>query len=102
MPRELPREHTRTYFLGKLARELELRGLECALRPSPPSLKVTDPETVMFSETVDCAAGADGWVYRWSWGEALSPADDPSLAADRIVKVFASGPPQRRADLDDL
>jgi hypothetical protein len=85
----MPREHTRTYFLGKLARELELRGLECALRASPPSLKVTDPETTMFSETVDCVALTDGWVYRWSWGEVLSSAEDPATAADRIVKVFA-------------
>ncbi|MBO3748619.1 hypothetical protein J5X84_21290 [Streptosporangiaceae bacterium NEAU-GS5] len=96
------REHTRTYFLGKLARELEVRGLACALRPSPPSLRVSDPETLMFSEIVDCVAMADGWVYRWSWGDVLSSAEDPAAAAERIVKVFTSGTPHPLANQDDL
>lgn len=87
-----PREHTRTYFLGKLATELEARGLEAALRANPPSLKVRDPDTAMFSETVDCVALPDGWFYRWSWGEVVESTDVPAAAADRIVKVFTTAP----------
>ncbi|WP_067179192.1 hypothetical protein [Microtetraspora niveoalba] len=84
-----PREHTRTYFLGKLAEVLESRGLDVALRSSPPSLRASDPDATMLSETVDCVATPDGWFYRWSWGEIVESADDPEAAADRILKVFA-------------
>ncbi|MCC5575986.1 MULTISPECIES: hypothetical protein [Microtetraspora] len=88
-----PREHTRTYFLGKLAEVLEIRGLEVALRSNPPSLKATDPDAAMLSETVDCVATADGWYYRWSWGEIVESTNDPEAAADRILKVFAGRSP---------
>jgi hypothetical protein len=86
-----PREHTRTYFLGKLAEELETRGLASTLRPNPPSLKVSDPDAAMFTETVDCVALPGGWFYRWSWGDVVESADNPSAAADRIQRVFATG-----------
>jgi hypothetical protein len=86
-----PREHTRTYFLGKLARELELRGLAVLLRQDPPSLRVSDPDTAMLTETVDCVALADGWFYRWSWGEVVAGVEDPAGAAERIVHIFGSG-----------
>ncbi|MEV0595263.1 hypothetical protein [Nonomuraea cavernae] len=85
----MPREHTRTYFLGKLAQELEARGLTAILRAYPPALRVSDPDTVMLAETVDCVPLADGWFYRWSWGEVVGLADDPALAAQRIAKVLA-------------
>jgi len=81
----MPREHTRTYFLGKLARELELRGLEASLRPDPPSLKVRDPDAAIFTETVDCVAMPEGWFYRWSWGDVVESVDEPAAAADRIA-----------------
>jgi hypothetical protein len=85
-----PREHTRTYYLGKLATELEQRGLTATLRPYPPALRVSDPDTVMLVETVDCVPMPDGWFYRWSWGELVGLADDPALAADHIVRVLAA------------
>ncbi len=90
------REHTRTYFLGKLARELETRGLEAILRTDPPTLRIVDPDTAMFSETVDCVALSGGWFYRWSWGDVVESTDNPSAAADRIRHVLATAPPRRR------
>lgn len=85
----MPREHTRTYFLGKLAQELEARGLTAILRAHPPALRISDPDTAILAETVDCVPLADGWFYRWSWGEVVGLADDPALAAQRIAKVLA-------------
>ncbi|PZG09675.1 hypothetical protein [Nonomuraea aridisoli] len=86
-----PREHTRTYYLGKLAAELEQRGLTAALRPYPPVLRISDPDgTIMLAETVDCVPLAEGWFYRWSWGEPVGPADDPAHAAERIVHVLTA------------
>ncbi|MEV0196797.1 hypothetical protein [Nonomuraea sp. NPDC050691] len=83
-----PREHTRTYFLGKLAQELEARGLDVTLRAHPPALRVSDPDTALLAETVDCVPLSDGWFYRWSWGEIVGLADDPGLAAHRIARVL--------------
>ncbi|GLW08367.1 hypothetical protein Misp01_34970 [Microtetraspora sp. NBRC 13810] len=91
-----PREHTRTYFLGRLAQELELRGMSVSLRPDPPSLKVSDPDAALLTETVDCACVSGGWFFRWSWGDVVERAEDPSAAADRIMRLFAA-PPGRRA-----
>ncbi|MEQ4717302.1 MULTISPECIES: hypothetical protein [unclassified Nonomuraea] len=85
-----PREHTRTYYLGKLATELEQRGLTATLRSYPPALRISDPDTVMLAETVDCVPLPEGWFYRWSWGDLVGIADDPALAADRIVHVLAA------------
>ncbi|MEU4233182.1 hypothetical protein AB0F17_53585 [Nonomuraea sp. NPDC026600] len=85
-----PREHTRTYFLAKLARELELHGLTTTLRAYPPALRVSDPDTAMLAETVDCVPLPEGWFYRWSWGEVVGLADDPALAAQRIARVLAN------------
>ncbi|GAA2208012.1 hypothetical protein GCM10009850_034700 [Nonomuraea monospora] len=87
-----PREHTRTYHLGKLATELEQRGLTALLRSHPPALRVSHPDTVMLAETVDCVPLSEGWFYRWSWGELVGLTDDPALAADRIVHVLAARP----------
>ncbi|RJL20671.1 hypothetical protein [Bailinhaonella thermotolerans] len=89
------REHTRTYFLGKLAEQLHERGLAASLRAQPPSLRLTDPDVSMLTETVDCVAvadedGAAAWFYRWSWGDLVGRADDPAAAADRIAQVFAA------------
>lgn len=83
-----PHEHTRTYFLGILARELELRGMSVTLRRSPPALRVSDPEAAMFNETLDCVPLAEGWFYRWSWGDLVERVEDPAKAADRILRVF--------------
>lgn len=85
-----PREHTRTYFLSKLAVELERYGLTATLRADPPALRISDPDTVMLVETVDCVPLSDGWFYRWSWGELVGLADDPALAAERIVRVLTA------------
>ncbi|MER7502470.1 hypothetical protein AB0L05_26035 [Nonomuraea pusilla] len=84
-----PREHTRTYFLGKLAVELEQRGLEVTLRSYPPALRISDPDAAMLAETIDCVPLAEGWFYRWSWGDLVGSADDPGTAADRVVRVLA-------------
>lgn len=86
-----PREHTRTYFLAKLAGELERHGLTATLRADPPALRVSDPDTVMLAETVDCVPLADGWFYRWSWGELVGLVDEPARAAERIVRVLSRG-----------
>ncbi|MEW9551815.1 hypothetical protein [Nonomuraea sp. NPDC050783] len=86
-----PREHTRTYYLGKLATELERRGLTVILRPYPPALRISDPDTAMLAETVDCVPLPEGWFYRWSWGELVGVTDDPASAADRIMRVLACG-----------
>ncbi|MEV0234897.1 hypothetical protein [Nonomuraea sp. NPDC050786] len=85
-----PREHTRTYYLGKLATELEQRGLTATLRSYPPALRISDPETetVMLAETIDCVPMPEGWFYRWSWGELVAAADDPAVAAERILRVL--------------
>ncbi|MEO3885038.1 hypothetical protein [Nonomuraea sp. B5E05] len=85
-----PREHTRTYFLAKLAEELEQRGLTATLRSYPPALRISDPDTILLAETVDCVPLSEGWFYRWSWGELVGLADDPALAAERIVHVLAA------------
>jgi hypothetical protein len=85
----MPREHTRTYFLGKLAVELERHGLTATLRADPPALRISDPDTALLAETVDCVPLPDGWFYRWSWGELVGAADDPAPAAARIVHVLA-------------
>ncbi|MFI6315892.1 hypothetical protein ACIBG8_00145 [Nonomuraea sp. NPDC050556] len=85
----MPREHTRTYFLSRLAGEVESRGLTATLRSDPPALKISDPDTAMLTETVDCVPLSDGWFYRWSWGEILGLADDPATAAQRIVTVLS-------------
>ncbi|MFG1946693.1 hypothetical protein [Nonomuraea sp. NPDC048826] len=85
-----PREHTRTYFLAKLAGELESHGLTATLRAAdPPALRVSDPDTAMLAETVDCVPQAGGWFYRWSWGELVGQADEPAQAAERIVRVLS-------------
>ncbi|MEV3984998.1 hypothetical protein ACFYUV_43185 [Nonomuraea sp. NPDC003560] len=87
----MPREHTRTYYLGKLATELEQRGLTATLRANPPALRISDPDTALLAETIDCVPLPEGWFYRWSWGELVGLADDPALAAGRIVRVLAAG-----------
>lgn len=86
-----PREHTRTYYLGKLATELEQRGLTATLRADPPALRISDPDTALLAETIDCVPLPEGWFYRWSWGELVGLADDPALAAGRIVRVLGAG-----------
>ncbi|MDF5759218.1 hypothetical protein [Spongiactinospora sp. TRM90649] len=86
----VPREHTRTYYLGKLARELELRGMSAVLRPDPPSLKVSDPEAALMTETVHCVAVDGGWAYRWSWGDVVGGVDDAAGAAERISRVLSA------------
>lgn len=89
------REHTRTYFLGRLARELETLGLEATLRTDPPTLRISGPGATMFTETVDCVALAEGWFYRWSWGEVVESTDNPAAAAERIRHVLGATAPTR-------
>lgn len=90
------REHTRTYFLGRLARELEARGLDATLRTDPPKLRIAGSGAAMFSETIDCVALAEGWFYRWSWGELVESTDNPAAAAERIRHVLAATAPTQR------
>jgi hypothetical protein len=49
----------------------------------------------MLAESIDCTPGTDDsgrlrWYYRWSWGELLSDAEDPSAAAAKIAEVLSS------------
>ncbi|WP_327091778.1 hypothetical protein OIE66_14460 [Nonomuraea sp. NBC_01738] len=82
----MAREHTRTYFLAKLATELEFRGLSAFLRDDPPSLRVGGPG--LLTETVDCVPVEAGWFYRWSWGEVVESTTNPAEAADRIAMIL--------------
>ncbi|MEO3863832.1 hypothetical protein [Acrocarpospora sp. B8E8] len=93
-----PREQSQTYLLGKLARELELRGIKVALHTNPTSLRVIVSGSA--AETVECVDAADGWFYCWSWGDIVESADDPSAAADRILRSFGTPMPPPRPSLD--
>jgi hypothetical protein len=49
----------------------------------------------MLAESIDCTPGTDDsgrlrWYYRWSWGELLHDAEDPSAAAAKIAEVLSS------------
>ena len=53
------------------------------------------PGATMLAESIDCTPGTDGkgrlrWYYRWSWGELLHDAEDPSAAAAKIAEVLSS------------
>lgn len=83
-------DHTRSYFLTRLADELQARGMDAAVRAYPAVLRVSSPG-MPLTETIDCAAVGDGtrWCFRWSWGDVLHDADDPATAADKVVRVLA-------------
>ena len=53
------------------------------------------PGATMLAESIHCTAGTDHsgrlrWYYRWSWGELLPDAEDPSPAAAKVAEVLAA------------
>jgi hypothetical protein len=90
------RDHARTYHLHRLAAALDSTGLHTKVRTTfPPTLHVFIPGATMLTESIACTpdTGDDGrlrWYYRWSWGEVLHDADDPSAAAAKIADVLSA------------
>jgi len=83
-----PRDHARTYHLHRLAAALDTQGLQSTVKTTYPA--------AMLAESIDCTPGTDDsgrlrWYYRWSWGELLSDAEDPSAAAAKIAEVLSAG-----------
>ena len=91
-----PRDHARTYHLHRLAAALDTEGLQSTVKTTyPAALHVFTPGAAMLAESIDCTPGTDDsgrlrWYYRWSWGELLSDAEDPSAAAAKIAEVLSS------------
>jgi hypothetical protein len=90
------RDHARTYHLHRLATALDTQGLHATVKTSyPAALHIFAPGATMLAESIGCTPGTDDrghlrWYYRWSWGEVLHDADDPSAAAAKIAEVLAS------------
>ncbi len=91
-----PRDHARAYHLHRLATALDRRGLHATLTTAyPAALHIFIPGAAMLAESIDCTPSTDDqgrlhWYYRWSWGELLHDADDPSSAAAKIADVLSS------------
>ncbi|MEV4259183.1 hypothetical protein AB0J52_39000, partial [Spirillospora sp. NPDC049652] len=78
---------TRIEYLEELGDELSRRGLRVRLampRGHGPSLHVTNPDASALTENILAEQDADGWWYRWSWGERLAPAGAVAEAADLV------------------
>jgi hypothetical protein len=90
------RDHARSYYLHRLATALDTKGLHASVKTTYPAmLHIFIPGATMLAESIDCTPGTDGmgrlrWYYRWSWGELLHDADDPSAAAAKIAEVLSS------------
>ena len=90
------RDHARTYHLHRLATALDTQGLDATMKTSyPAALHIFAPGATMLAESIGCTPGTDDrghlrWYYRWSWGEVLHDADDPSAAAAKIAEVLSS------------
>jgi hypothetical protein len=90
------RDHARSYFLQRLANELDTQGFHASVKTSyPAALHVFIPGASMLAECIDCIPGTDSngrlcWFYRWSWGEVLHDTDDPPGAAAKIAEVLAA------------
>ena len=91
-----PRDHARTYHLHRLAAALDTQGLQSTVKTTyPATLHIFTPGAAMLAESIDCTPATDDsgrlhWYYRWSWGELLHDADDPSAAAAKIAEVLSS------------
>ena len=89
-------DHARSYFLYRLATELDGHGFPATIKTTyPAALHVYIPGATMLAESIDCTPGTDGkgrlrWYYRWSWGELLHDTEDPSAAAAKIAEVLSS------------
>ncbi|MFC5181038.1 hypothetical protein [Actinomadura harenae] len=84
---------TRIEYLEELGDELVRRGLRVRLtvpRGQAPGLHVTNPDASALTENILAEEDADGWWYRWSWGERLAPAGSVADAADLIQRVLAA------------
>lgn len=90
------RDHARAYYLHRLADALDTRGLHTTVKTTyPAALHIFMPGASMLAESIGCTpdTGDDGrlrWNYRWSWGEVLHDADDPSAAAAKIAEVMSA------------
>jgi hypothetical protein len=90
------RDHARSYYLHRLAAALDTQGFQATVRTTyPAALHVYMPGAAMLAESIDCMPGTDDagrlyWFYRWSWGEVLHDASDPSGAAAKIADVLAA------------
>jgi hypothetical protein len=90
------RDHARTYHLHRLATALDTQGLQATVKTTyPVALHIFAPGATMLAESIGCTPGTDDrghlrWYYRWSWGEVLHDADDPSAAAAKIAEVLAA------------
>jgi hypothetical protein len=93
---ERPRDHARSYHLHRLSTALDTQGLHSTVQTTyPAALHVFSPGAAMLAESIDCIPGTDDsgrlhWYYRWSWGELLHDADDPSAAAAKIAEVLSA------------
>jgi hypothetical protein len=91
-----PRDHARSYHLHRLATALDTQGLQSTVQTTyPAALHIFTPGAAMLAESIDCIPGTDDsgrlhWYYRWSWGELLHDADDPSAAAAKIAEVLSA------------
>ncbi|RFU36915.1 hypothetical protein DZF91_35660 [Actinomadura logoneensis] len=84
---------TRVEHLEELGDELAGRGLRVRLALPDghgPSLHVTNPDASALTENIVAEEDADGWWYRWSWGERLAPAGAVAAAADLVQRVLAA------------
>ncbi len=90
------RDHARSYFLYRLATELDGHGFPATIKTTyPAALHVYIPGATMLAESIDCFARTDDagrlcWYYRWSWGELLHDANDAPGAAAKIAEVLAA------------
>lgn len=90
------RDHARTYHLHRLAAALDTQGLHATVKTTyPAALHIFTPEAAMLTESIGCTPGTDDtgrlhWYYRWSWGEVLHDAEDPSAAAAKIAEVLSA------------
>lgn len=84
---------TRIEYLEELGDELVKRGLRVRLtvpRGQEPRLHVVNPDASALTENILAESDADGWWYRWSWGERLAPAGSVENASDLIKRVLSA------------
>ncbi|MFC4906394.1 hypothetical protein [Actinomadura gamaensis] len=84
---------TRIEYLEELGDELARRGLRVRLtvpRGQAPRLQVLNPDAAALTENILVEEDADGWWYRWSWGERLAPAGAVESATELIRRVLAA------------
>jgi hypothetical protein len=93
---ERARDHARTYYLHRLAAALDTQDLHTTVKTTyPAALHIFSPGASMLTESIGCTPNTDDhgrlrWYYRWSWGEVLHDAEDPSAAAAKIAEVLSA------------